>query len=97
MNTSEAGLKEELSRIQAEVSVAEKAIDFGFNVQTYHRLRSVRQSDALAAVEGKFCTACNNSVTSQDIVRMNTGSLLLCRECGRILYVVGENKFGGSE
>jgi predicted nucleic acid-binding Zn-ribbon protein len=97
VQTSESGLKESLSQIQAEVAAAEKAIDFGGNVQTYLRLRSVRQSDALAAVEGKFCTACSNSVTSQDIVRMNTGSLLLCRECGRILYVVGENKFGGSE
>jgi predicted nucleic acid-binding Zn-ribbon protein len=96
VTSSETGLKTEQARLLHEVTTAEKAIDWGQHASAYLRLRAARLSGALAAIEDKFCTACNNSVTSQDIVRINTGSLQACRECGRIIYIVGEKITGGN-
>jgi predicted nucleic acid-binding Zn-ribbon protein len=88
---SEAGLQSELHEIEKRVTEAEARIDWGQHLVTYQRLKLARRSGALAAVESKFCEACNNSVTSQDLVRMNTGNVITCRECGRLIYVISDS------
>lgn len=90
VQNSEAGLRSELQQIEQRVSEAESKIDWGQHLQTYQRMKLARRSGALAAVESKFCEACNNSVTSQDMVRMNTGHVITCRECGRLIYVIAD-------
>lgn len=88
VKAAEPGVAAEVQRIQAEVEAVEKTISWGELVSNYGRLRGAHIAGALACVEDGFCTACNNRITTQDIVRINTGTLLACRECGRLVYIV---------
>lgn len=88
VKAAEPGVTAAIQKIQAEVAAVEKTIPWGDLVSNYSRLRGAHISGALAAVEEGFCTACNNRITAQDMVRVNTGSLLACRECGRLIYIV---------
>ena len=87
VKAAEPGVTASVHKIQAEVATVEKTIPWGELVSNYGRLRGAHIAGALAAVEEGFCTACNNRITTQDIVRINTGSLLACRECGRLVYI----------
>ena len=88
VTAAEPGVRADVERVRSEVEMAEKAIAWGDKQAAYRRLRAAHISDALAAIEDRFCTACQNRVTTQDIVRINTGSLIACRECGRLVYIV---------
>ncbi|MDG2129667.1 MAG: hypothetical protein P8K08_16825 [Fuerstiella sp.] len=86
----EPGLKSEIERLTTEIAEADAVIPTGESRTTYQRLRAAMGPAAMALVEGGFCTACNTGATSQDLVRMNMSEFLLCRACGRILYLVRE-------
>ena len=86
----EPGLKSDIERLTAEITDADAVIPTGESRTTYRRLRDAMGPAAMALVEGGFCTACNTGATSQDIVRMNMSEFLLCRACGRILYLIRE-------
>ncbi|HIE96117.1 MAG TPA: hypothetical protein EYG03_29990 [Planctomycetes bacterium] len=86
----EPGLKSDIERLTGEIAEADAVIPAGESRLTYQRLRDAMGPAALAIVEDGFCTACNTGATSQDIVRMNMSEFLLCRACGRILYLVRE-------
>lgn len=87
VQAAEPALREELAAVRARMEAAEKAIVWGDKAAVYQRLRAAHGRSALAAVEDLCCTACNNRMTTQDLVRINTGSIMMCRECGRIVYV----------
>lgn len=54
---------------------------------TYTKLTSVRDQDGLAAVQGKTCVGCATEITSQMQNDLRSGRLVLCKSCGRILYL----------
>ena len=86
--TAEPELRAQVDSFRAQVEEAEKGISWGDKAAAYLRLRGAHGASALAAIEDLCCTSCSNRVTTQDIVRINTGNLMSCRECGRIVYVV---------
>ena len=86
--SAEAGLRNELEQLKIQVAEAEKAVKWGEHYSAYGRLRNAHLASALAAVEDMCCTACNNRITTQDAVRINTNVLMACRECGRLIYIV---------
>ena len=88
VTAAEPRVRTDVDRVRTEVEVAEKTIAWGDHLAAYRRLRGAHVSEALAAIEDGFCTACQNRVTTQDIVRINTGTLIACRECGRLVYIV---------
>lgn len=88
VKSSEDGLKSTIAELQSQVTQAETVITGGEVMTTYRRLRGAHGAGALAAGEDGFCSACNSKITTQDLVRINTGTAMLCRECGRLLYVV---------
>lgn len=53
----------------------------------YRRLVEAHGADALAAVEGGVCTSCNVQVTPQSKVVLNSGKVVFCGSCGRLLYM----------
>lgn len=55
--------------------------------EKYQRLAKARGEDALAAVEGRTCNACYTEVTAQQYNDLQRGAFLLCKSCGRILYL----------
>lgn len=81
-------LEAEIAKLRAEIDGAESIVP-GEGMATYRRLRSAQGATALAVVDDGYCTECNTGVTAQDGVRLNLGEFVLCRACGRILYVFG--------
>ena len=53
----------------------------------YDRLVKAMGADALAAVEGKTCTACFTDLTAQDKHNVLMRQFVMCRNCGRVLYL----------
>ena len=53
----------------------------------YQRLLSARGEDALSAVEGRSCTACYTEITQQNYHNLTCDQFVLCKSCGRILYL----------
>jgi len=53
----------------------------------YDRLIGSKAEDAMSAVEGKTCLACYTEITTQNHHDLLQGVLILCKSCGRILYL----------
>jgi predicted nucleic acid-binding Zn-ribbon protein len=53
----------------------------------YDRQVAARNEDALAAVQGRTCAACYTEITAQMYNDLLVGRLVLCKSCGRILYL----------
>lgn len=87
VQSKEAGLNEEVARLESEIGESEKAVPAGEHRATYQRLRSSQGKSAMSKVEDGYCEECNTTVTPQDAIRLNMGEFLLCRACGRFLYV----------
>ncbi len=83
------GLKQQAEELNAQVADAEKFLP-GDVAATYRRLVQVHGADALAAVENKSCSNCFVSLTQQMLVELNSGKLLFCKTCGRLLYLPGK-------
>ncbi|MEZ6127651.1 MAG: hypothetical protein R3C59_03150 [Planctomycetaceae bacterium] len=87
VQSAEPGLQAEVERLNAEIAEAEQMIKGGEARSTYKRLRTAMGAAAMSRVEDTYCTECNTGATPQDVVRMNMGEFVLCRACGRILYL----------
>ncbi|MBL8823445.1 MAG: hypothetical protein JNJ77_12710 [Planctomycetia bacterium] len=55
--------------------------------KTYKRQLLSEGADALAALTGKTCSACNMDVTAQQYAMIAAGNIESCKHCGKILYV----------
>lgn len=80
------GLEESVAAVQGKIAEAEKIIPGGDHTVTWKRIRGAHGAAALSQIDEGFCSFCSSRVTTQDLVRINTGEFLLCRECGRVLY-----------
>lgn len=72
----------------AHKQIAEVQAQLAPDVKThYDRLIAARGQDALAAVGGQTCTACYTEITAQSYIDLRRGAFVLCKSCGRILYI----------
>jgi predicted nucleic acid-binding Zn-ribbon protein len=53
----------------------------------YERQLASRGEDALSAAEGRICTACYTEITAQNYNELRQDQFVLCKSCGRILYL----------
>jgi uncharacterized protein len=53
----------------------------------YLRLVTARGEDALAAAQGRICSACYTEITAQNYNDLLQGRFLICKNCDRILYL----------
>jgi hypothetical protein len=53
----------------------------------YLRLVKLRGEDALAAVSDRSCKSCYTSITADDCNRLRQGLFVICKSCGRMLYL----------
>ena len=83
------GLQAKVDGLSAQVTEAEQFLPEDIAV-TYRRLVQVHGADALASVENKSCSSCYLNLTQQMMVELNSGKLLFCRSCGKLLYVPGK-------
>ncbi|HEV2949616.1 MAG TPA: C4-type zinc ribbon domain-containing protein [Gemmataceae bacterium] len=54
---------------------------------TYDRLVAVKGDGAMSSVQGRTCTACYTEITAQNQNDLMQEKLVLCKNCGRILYL----------
>jgi predicted nucleic acid-binding Zn-ribbon protein len=66
---------------QAEAGVPEKM------VPQYQRIVGARGPDALAALQGRTCSACHSEVTAQNYNELLQELFVVCKSCGRVLYL----------
>ncbi len=79
-------LKTEIARLEAELKQEETGLPEDI-LQVYHRIVRQKGEDALAAVENQCCSGCNQQVTLNVYSHIMMGTPMLCRSCGRLLYV----------
>jgi predicted nucleic acid-binding Zn-ribbon protein len=58
----------------------------------YGRLTAARGKDALSAVQGRTCTACYTEITTQNYLDLVRGQFVLCKSCGRMLYLAAQDE-----
>ncbi len=83
---AEPRLKEEVAELESVLRAAESSLP-GEVAEVYRRLVQAHGAGALAPVENKACTACHAILAPQERVLVNTGQIIFCRSCGRLLYL----------
>ncbi len=58
--------------------------------KTYQRLVASEGADALAAINGKSCSACNMAVTNQQFAMLTSGKIEICKSCTKMLYLTAD-------
>jgi predicted nucleic acid-binding Zn-ribbon protein len=53
----------------------------------YDRLVSSKWADAISGVQGRTCVTCYTEVTAQMSNELQRGLFVICKNCGRMLYV----------
>ena len=77
---------QEKVKAEADLKEQEAQLPEDFRPQ-YNRFVAAKGADALAAVANNLCTACYTEVTPQMGSELRRGNFLLCKNCGRILYL----------
>ena len=78
-------LKQELARVEAELEESEKEIPAEARID-YKRLIGAKGEDALAPVDGQSCGGCFQTLTTNDIDRLQMSMLIRCPNCNAFLY-----------
>lgn len=79
----------DIERLEKELSECEAALPEAFR-DHYNRVVRSRGEDALAAVEGEYCSGCNQHVPVNIINELMLSRPVACRSCGRLLYLPEE-------
>jgi len=56
----------------------------------YDRIVKAMGVDGFAAVRDRTCQACRTEITAQHRNELLAGAFLLCKSCGRVLYLPEE-------
>jgi predicted nucleic acid-binding Zn-ribbon protein len=75
-----------LNEVHKQLREVEAALPEDIKAQ-YERLLAARGEDAMSAVHGRTCTACYTEITAQNMQDLSQGLFILCKNCGRILYL----------
>jgi predicted nucleic acid-binding Zn-ribbon protein len=89
----EAGTKERLASLQSQLAEAQKQLQEQEAIipdairPSYERFVAARAADALSAVQGRTCASCYTEITAQQANELHQELFVLCKSCGRILYL----------
>jgi predicted nucleic acid-binding Zn-ribbon protein len=79
-------LNGEVARVRAELETVEK--DLAADVrEKYERVVKHKGADGMAPVEGQSCGGCFQQITGNMLSDLMLGRVVMCRSCGRLLYV----------
>lgn len=83
------GLRQELAKAQGQIKAVEDTLPTEQAIRgLYNRIISSMKDDALAGVENRNCTACYTELTAQNLHDLKQGNFLMCKSCGRALYML---------
>lgn len=80
------GLSEELNNVHKKMREVEETLQPDVKMQ-YERLVNARGEDALSGVQGRTCIACYTEITTQNFNDLSYGKFVVCKSCGRMLYL----------
>lgn len=83
-------LKAEVARLETELTEAEKELPEDIQ-SDYHRIVKTRGEESMAAVEGDICVGCYQQITPNMVNILLMGQIVICKSCGRLLYVAEES------
>ena len=88
-------LRGDIKRLEGELREAETALPGDFR-EVYQRVVKAKGPDAMAAVEGGSCGGCYQQLTINIVNEINMGRVVLCKSCGRVLYLPEDKRPGRS-
>jgi predicted nucleic acid-binding Zn-ribbon protein len=80
------GQREQHAQVLEKIKAVEASLPADVR-PVYERQVHARGEEALAAAEGHTCSACYTGITAQQHNDLLSGRLVLCKACGRILYL----------
>jgi predicted nucleic acid-binding Zn-ribbon protein len=78
----------EKTQAQDELKTAEATLPDDSRAQ-YERLIAAKGMEAISAVNGRTCVACYTEITTQMLSELKREMFLICKNCGRMLYLEG--------
>ena len=93
LSSAEDRFKSKAAQLEARGSELAKAVTEADGLipaalrEQYKRARMSMGADCMAAVEDGTCSGCYVQITPQNKVRLNTGEVLFCKSCNRLLYI----------
>jgi predicted nucleic acid-binding Zn-ribbon protein len=81
-----ADYAEQLRQTEQQIKEVEGTLPDDVRPQ-YQRLITAKGDDALSALSGRTCSACYTEITAQSHNNLSMGNFVICKHCGRILYL----------
>ena len=79
-------LESEISRLSGSLQAAESQLPSDIRGD-YDRIVKARGDDGMAGLDGEYCGGCFQQVTQQTLNELRLSRFVLCKSCGRILYL----------
>ena len=79
--------QENITRLEEELAIVEKQLPTDIKPE-YKRVVKAKGSDALAPAEDGVCTGCGQKYTINMQSELLSGKFILCKSCGRLIYLV---------
>jgi len=79
-------LKAESQKVATEMEGLEKELAADVR-EKYERVVKHKGADGMAPVEGQSCGGCFQQITGNMLSDLMLGRVVMCRSCGRLLYV----------
>ncbi len=79
-------LQSQMAEAQARLTEVETAVPERVRTQ-FERIVKGMGPDGLAAVRGRTCSACSTEITAQNYNDLLQENFVVCKACGRILYL----------
>jgi predicted nucleic acid-binding Zn-ribbon protein len=79
-------LAEQLLKASNDLKEAESALPNDIR-PLFNRIITSRGEDGLSVVKDRNCTACYTGITAQNYNELMGGTFVVCKSCGRILYL----------
>ena len=80
-----ARLESEVARVMSQLEEAERELN-SETKEIYKRVVKHKGEDGMAVSEGGCCGGCHQQLTGKMLSQLLTGSVAMCRSCGRLLY-----------
>lgn len=86
LETRQADLGRQRDAVVRQLAEVEATLPVD-NKPLYDRLIASQGEDAMSGVANRVCLACYTEITAQNFNDLSAGKFLLCKSCGRILYL----------
>jgi len=93
VRADEERLRGEVKRLETQLAQSEAALPDDFR-ELYLRVVKAKGPDGMAVIEGGSCGGCYQQLTTNMVNEINMGRVVLCKSCGRVLYLPEDTRPG---